>query len=379
MPDMDLTSVIENAVSEAEAGGDVPDALPDEGAGDATSDVETGDGDADADPAAEPAPEGDEPAEAAADADAAPADKEPAKEPATKELSEVEKILEAAGIKAPAAGQKDNKIPYSRTVKIIGNALKKQADSHSAAVADLTTKHTAAEARAAAFERADQLASTDPDRYMTVLASINPAYKKFLTPGGAVVGEQPAKVVEKLAEKAPGPDVKFEDGSFGYSPEQAQKREDWIIATAEERAFNRAKTMYEERFGPIEKAAKTREAAAADAAVRLPRIRAEIAEQKEIWGDQFPADGSADQLAVSKLLRETKCSLASALNRVLLPKVRQSRDAMRADILKEQNARPAAARKNAPAAKKSVAVDPNVVRNTDDVIRDAIAAAGLEL
>jgi len=361
MPD-ELTGIIEAAVADAHEGGIVDEALV----------VETLDGDGNAEVVAEG--DGDEGAEVvdpnAEGAEVTEGDDEPAaviKEPVKeKELTEVEKILAEAGITAPKPGQKDNKIPYTRTVKIVGNALKKQADTHAAFVTESTGKLTAAEARVKTFEAADKLADSDPDRYMQILATINPAYKKFLTPGVA----EPV-IAAPVGEKAPGPDMKFDDGSVGYSPEQAQKREDWIIAQAAEKGYTRAKADFEKQFGPIKQKWDSEAATAA----RLPKVRERIAAAKVVWGDRFPVDGTPEQLAVSALV-DKGVSFELALSQVLLPKVQETRAQIRAELLQEQAKRPAAAKTKVAASVKQVPNADGRPRDTEDVIREAIAAAG---
>lgn len=375
MPNEGLTGIIEAAVADAHDAGVVEDApVVDDGAADADADAGDGDTvvadatdadtDTDTDADADPATVVD-----GADAGAKEPAKEAAKEP-VKELSEVEKILAEAGITPPKPGQKDNKIPYSRTVKIIGNALKKQTDAHTTRVTAVEARATSLETRVKSYENADRLADADPDRYMQVLATINPAYKKFL-PGGAAGTEKPAAAAAVSTAQAPGPDVKFEDGSFGYSPEQAQKREEWLIGQAADQGYQRAKADFEKQFGPI----KEKWDAEAATAARLPGIRTRIAKAKETWGDRFPADGTPEQIAVSALV-DQGVPFESALSQVLVPKVQETREQMRAQLLKELEKRPAAAVKKVPASVKPVPGGDGGRRDTEDVIREAIAAAG---
>lgn len=351
---VDTTDIITNAIAdlpEMEGGGD---------SGDTLDPVET--------PTDRPdASVSDEPAEGVvADTPAAEVVPEPVPEPPAA-LSEAEKMLADAGIKAPKAGERENRIPYSRTVKIIENALKKQTAGHTTALNEVQSKVQAYEGELATFRNADRLATQDPDRYMQMLATVNPAYKRFLQP--AADAKPAAAATTAALGPAPGPDVKFSDGSLGYSPEQMQKREDWLVAKAQADAVAAVRAEYDKRLGPIEAERKAREAEAA----RLPEIQKTIAEVKDQWGDEFPKEGSAEEKAIVKLLNENpRMSFATAVSRVMVPKLRADREKQRMELLEEMKGREKAAAKGAPAAVKGVG-DPNAPRSTEDIIRQAIA------
>lgn len=367
----DLESIIADAVSDASGSngdeGVIADVAGDEGTvvADATLPDVTVDGDADA--TATPVVEGDT---------TIVADK--TEKPAV-EGDEIDKILEAAGVKAPKEGERENRIPYSRTRKIIGNALKKQGEGHTAAVTELNTKLTAQEGELVNFRRADSLAAKDPDRYMEVLATINPAFKAYVKGGAAATGADGKPVVAAAAGASkdlgpkPGPDIKYTDGSTAFSPEQLEKREEWLVKSAIQQAKVEAEAAAEAKYGPLAKNFEGIQASEAQHA----RIMGVIQTEQQHWGDDFPKPGSAEEKQVNDLLKaDGKMSLRAAIHKVVIGNAKAGRTKIREEVLTEINGRKGAS-SGAPAAKKVVA-DPNEVKSLDEVIRESIAAAGLK-
>src|SRR5438067_2609456 len=92
---------------------------------------------------------------------------------------ELTKLLEDNGIKASTA--RENRIPYSRVRKIIGNALKKNSETHQTTLTQRDTELTTVKTRAAEADRWDNLIATDPDRTMQLLATLHPEkYGRFV-------------------------------------------------------------------------------------------------------------------------------------------------------------------------------------------------------
>lgn len=365
----DLEGIIADAVSDASGSNGDAEVL-DAGGGDEGTVVadatlpDTGDATADADAATADAGDGGA-ADGTKEEKATPADAG----------DEIDKILEAAGVKAPKEGERENRIPYSRTRKIIGNALKKQGETHTAAIASVNAKVAAQDAELVNFRRADDLATKDPDKYMAILANINPAFKAYAKGGaGAAAGAATtvAAGTSKLGPK-PGPDIKYADGSTAFSPEQLEKREEWLIANAVEKATADAEARAEAKYGPLAKNFEGTQAAQA----RHERIMGIIQVEQQHWGEDFPKPGSAEEKEVDTLLKGDKTmTLRAAIHKVVMGKVKAGRSKVREEVLTEINGRKGASQ-GAPAAKKVVA-DPNEVRSTEDIIRESIAAAGLK-
>jgi hypothetical protein len=361
---MDLESVIADAVSDASSGTGADEGLADAGdTGTVVADSTLPDGTADAEGAVKvDNAEGDTPVV------------EKDEKPVVDDRSEAEKLLEAEGIKAPKEGERENRIPYHRQVKIFGNALKKVEARHTAALSEVTAKVAAQDAELVNFRRADSLATKDPDKYMEVLGTINPAFKAYTKAGAAAAEGKPAAGVAAASELGPkpGPDIKYADGSTAFSPEQLEKRDEWLIQNAVLKAKDAAEAAAEAKYGPIAKEFAT----SREGQERHNRILGVIQAEQQHWGEDFPKPGSAEEKAVNEALKaDPKLSLRGAIHKVVMGNLKASKTKVREDVLKEINGRKGAAQA-APAAKKVVA-NPDEVRSTEDVIRESLAAAGL--
>jgi hypothetical protein len=305
--------------------------------------------------------------------DAEPASK-PAKEPATEPEDEIEKILADAGIKPPVEGQRENRIPYSRTRKIIGNALKKDRAKQAETFKTKEAEFEPLKVKATAADNWDRLIATDPERTMQELARIHPAlYQKYLEPGKAAPA---APVTSDLGPK-PGPDLKYEDGTVGYSPEQFEKREAWLVADATAKAVAAAKSEFDKRLFPFENERKAKETYEA----HLSKIKAERNRAEKVYGRLFTDDeAKGEQSEILKAMREHKLSITEASALVLVPKLQGNQTKMRSEIMKELEAKRRGAQKTTPAAVAATSTrhDPNEERSTEDVIREAIIASGLK-
>jgi hypothetical protein len=358
----DLTSIIASAVDNATGGGD--DATADTGHSDVdTSAAPTDAGHTDAAVAASPSA-GDTgvsdtagaSADAAVAAEAAPVD-------------QVTKDLEELGLKAPKEGERENRLPHSRVKKIAENYGKKVEAKFTQELTEVRAKLAATEETTRVMNNINHLIDTDPDTFMARLTAINPAFKKYVP--GAAAEAKPQQAAPAADTPKPGPDMKFDDGSTGYSPEGLDKLLSWNADQAVKQALAKAEETFTKRFGPIEERWKTDQLTAE----RLPGIRARIATAKETWGKPFEDDYNLGDK--SEILQFMKANpdvpFDTAVARILLPKARVDVNTMRANILKEINtARPAAAAKAAPAATNGN-VAPAGPRPLEDVIRESMA------
>jgi hypothetical protein len=372
-----LEGIIADAVADA-SGSNGSEEVADGGVVSDGGEVEASSALPDADASADGADADAAAAEGAAAVGAATAEKKDDKHvEGADDKTDVEKILEAAGIKAPKEGERENRIPYHRTVKIIGNALKKAAATHEAALSTVNAKVAAYEGELTNFRRADELATKDPDKYMAILSNINPAFKAYVKGGGAAAadGKPAAGAAAAGADLGPkpGPDIKYADGTTAFSPEQLEKRDEWLIQTAIQKAKTEAEAAAEAKYGPIAKEfATTREGQE-----RHNRIMGVIAAEQQHWGEDFPKPGSAEEKAVNEALKaDPKMSLRAAIHKVVVGGLKAGRGKVREEVLTEINGRKGAV--SAPPAARKVAADPNTVRSTEDVIRESIAAAGLK-
>lgn len=287
----------------------------------------------------------------------------------TTDDEELKKELEAAGIKPPVAGQRENRLPWTRVQKILENTRKKLKDSHAAATKTFEEKFAVADAKGKQMDLVDNLIATDPDRYIKELARIHPdKYGKYLTAGAAQQSAAAAATTVAATTAVgdkPAPDAKFPDGSIGYSPDQHEKLMAWHEAKAEERAVTRVTKDLETRFGPMEKQFKAQQVHNQN----RPIVQAQMDAAKKVWGRLF-VEGQTEIAAAMKAT--PGLSLDAACAQVLVPKTAAQRDAMRAEIIKEIKARPAAAARTVPGSTTAA-----VVADGDPIeaaIRKAIAS-----
>jgi hypothetical protein len=349
---MDLTEIITGAVHDAEDGIIDPTATttdPNDISTDRSEPVETATTDS-----PEPIVE-----------EVSPSAGEAAVDPAAAPTDDLTKELESMGIKAPIAGQRENRIPYSRVAKIVENSRKKLITAHTEALKASESKSAAANERLKNMHLVDNLINTDPQRYIAMLANVNPAYKRFLEPVAAPAAAVPAAVVPAATDPAPQPDAQFPDGSKGYTPEGLQKLLDWQARNIENNVTAKVTANYDKRFGPIER----ERAAAQHLQEKIPVVRAQIQAAKQTWGGLWTPEAEAEIVKV--MAANPRVSFEACAAHVLVPKSQVQRTSMRAEILKEINARPKAAAK-APAAASAAAVEPVGPRTMEQVIADSL-------
>lgn len=356
----ELSEIVANAVHAAETGG------AEEGNADAGS---TGD---QTDSNSEPSGDGD--ADTSGESVSATAGEAGTTVEKLAEPDEVDKELETLGIKAPRAGERENRLPHSRVKKIFTNAQKKWAEAHLGELKTRDEKITQHQQELENFRRADELLASDPDRYISMLAAIHPdKYKKYVS-GAPTVGLADTKSAAVASVAAlgprPAPDHKFEDGSTGYTPEQHEKLLDWVAATAEAKAVARTEEVFTKRFGPIEKEWQSNRAIQE----KMPVVRAQTAAARKRWGKLYEDEEKlGTESGLYKYLTANQhVPFDAAVADYLLPKIHTDRDKIRAELTTEMNARPAAAARTVPTVTSGVKDSSTGERSIEQVIRDSI-------
>jgi hypothetical protein len=287
------------------------------------------------------------------------------------EDAEWAKELAELGLTAPKPGQRDNRIPYSRTAKIIKNAKVKWQEQ-------LDAKHQEAlkplQAQKDSWDNAEKLAATDPDRYIALLATLYPQqYRKFLQEQKQAAAPEPAKQpAAAKQDPEPQPDVKYSDGSLGFSPEQFAKLREWDRRESARQAKEETAKEFNERFGPIEQAFNATQADQQ----RLVTVRGHIDDLRETYGADVIDDPDVQKEIVAYMDANPKATLKASTRDVIkkrrdaeTERFRADRTTMRAELLKELQAAPRAAAK-APAA--PVRANGGRDESIDDVIRNAM-------
>jgi hypothetical protein len=279
--------------------------------------------------------------------------------------------LAELGLAAPKPGQRDNRIPYSRIRKIVANAKTKWSEKltgeHKAALTERDTKVQEFDTR---DKNIEQFISNDPEGYINLLANLYPQhYKKFV--GGGEPKEDPA-VARAKADPEPQVDIKYDDGSYGYSPEQFAKVREWDRREAARVAKEQTTKEFNERFGPIEKEYKATQQTHED----TQRVRGHIGKLREQWGPEVIDDPKVQADIVAYMDANPKVTLVAAAREIVngrrateLLKLRADRNTMRADLIKELKGAPRAAAR-APVA--SVRSDAGADETYEQIIRDSM-------
>lgn len=240
----------------------------------------------------------------------------------------------------------NNRMPYKRHLRVLINEGKRLRDrltgEHTKALTEREQRAVAAEAASKEAKDLEALALSDPDRYIGVLAAMHP--EKF----GKFINRQPQQETATPAGKEdprPGPDLKYEDGSFGYSPERFEAVLDWKGRQVANQVTETLKKEYDGRLRPIENKSKAQQDFETRQQQRAERITADVTAVYRQWGKERVEAHQKDIFAYLDTHKAERPTLADAVAAVLIPKMDSDRAKVRADLLKEQNERPAAARK----------------------------------
>jgi len=374
----DTTSVINQAMNEAGIAGQTDDAQPAEAVVEESS---GGDG------------EGEEAPAASVVAEETPAP--PAKEPSKgKELSDEEKELEALleehGFPKPKPGAKEGLSTRTRFRAVLGKELKRaqtrfQEGLSKQDLKKLSDSHPglAQVLREVQIKRdLEAVASTDGERYLKALAQAYPnLYGKYLS--------APAPAAPKTEDLGPmpQPDVQFQDGSRGYSPEQYDRRIAWDVKKQTMELETRLRSEYDKRLTPFERQQKATE----ERQRMLPKVQEQMARVTKLFGKLFtddlgdPANPRKDAEIVAAMAAAPDRHFESVAMELYLPKLiagyeaqikelKTDRQKMRESILDELEKAPRGAGAPPAAVPGGGKSGP---RSVEDVIRDSMSQAGM--
>lgn len=367
---MDLEKVISNAVEVAKGGAvDDPGDRPDTGdvvdapdpADDAMTDDQPDDSaDATADDDRADDQPVDDPKKSTEKADSGQKDekKDEKKDGDDDDLSKIpEHFIDKRGQK------RENRLPYSAVKRIVANAQKK-------ATTELTAKVTDYEGRLQVLDRLGEIAEKDADRFIQILATQSPEkYSKFLAviDGGKVDPKaKTAPVTDDDPE--PEPDVHFADGSSTYSKAGLAKLREWDRRQATKTVL----AEVDKQYGGVKKSF--------DAAQTRAQYQAQIDVQVRHAVDNWPGfrEHAKDIFEALRGDKTGRMSLDDAYRAVVVPKLQESakvnRETLRAEILKEIQAAPAATATTTTTA--TPPPDPAKPRDLEDIIRESIRKKG---
>jgi hypothetical protein len=292
------------------------------------------------------------------------------------------------GIAAKTKDGRENRLPYSRVKAITENAAKKAVAPFQAQVTELTTKVKVQDETLAQVGQIEHIMFTEPKRYLEILKRTVPGMAELLTERGPAVATAMTKPAdEAFIEPMPQGSVTNADGSMGYIQADIQKLQEWTARKATHEALITARKEFNDRFAPFEAAEKQRKEAAANVALDQ-RLDAELHDAVTNW-EGFK-DNQEDILKA--LQTHPQMSLEGAYRHVVFPKVKQSHEAektklaadrtkMRQELLVELGQAPRSTTAGTPVAQnpagKTTGADPNASVPLEEVIRQAIAAAGI--
>lgn len=306
-------------------------------------------------------------------------------------VQEEDMFAKEHGLDQPKPGQRENRIPYSRVQKIVGNAEAKLVKAITGAdlpagstvqdvvtrfattVKDDRTKITNYESELQGLNAIGEIMATDPARFLEILVEAHPHYKALIGGNGHVA----TPVVSK---DMPQPNHDLGEGKRTYDVEGLQKLREWD----REQTIKAVEEKLGKRFKPFE----DREADERARRENAPRVEAIMSEARTNW--KGFKDHEADIL---KLLQEdrqeaertrgrTKHTLESAYRQIVLPRLEAKWEeekkaltateaTLREKILKEINDTPNSTSVVTGVAAKKV-TDPTKPRDMEDVIRDSI-------
>ena len=362
----DLDAIIKAAVDDATDTGEVPAAeeYSDEGGSDEGESADKsagegesadGDGDGDRSGAGETSEAGTVAADEGEHAEEESGEPEPQQSAEDKEFAD---ILKELGINPKPSGR-DNRIPYSRSLRTLVNTVKKDrarlAGLHEKALGEEKSKATGFENELTGFRNLDRLLQTDAKRYLGVLAGLYPdLYGQYA--GGKVETAQQTK--PNADDPRPGADLKFDDGTVGYSDKQLDALLEWNTR----QAVRAANEEFEKRFKPIETDRK--------AADMLTQRRTEIANDialakatfgSKVYDEYEPAIVAAIKVETEKARVENRrpAKLIAIAGQVITNALNEKINKARENAISELKKAPAAASNGAKGAsqRKAAKVD----------------------
>lgn len=372
MSDDGVFTAIENAVAELHdsgAGDEPADTGADTGA--ETTEVEAAETPGSTEVVAETKPDT-EPATPAAD-------EKPADPSEEDDLKKLEQELLAA---TPTLGK--GRIKVSRHQALLTRTQRQAEAAQAKALAELQEKFEPLRKYEmpewAERLEAIQVAETQPERFFNEVLLKTPEYQRLvdayvdakLAERGTKQPETPAATIGEM----PKPDVINPDGSLGYSAEGARNLVQWELAKAQQTFKGELDTRLEglrKEITPLAEARKTEQ-----------QLQAAVARMKPILDDartNWPGFKDHEPAIAAEMRKpgNERMTIHDAYRKVVIPTFATDRAKMEAEITKKVLAdlnkpkpKTAASPGSVPAAKGH---DPNVARETEDVIRAAIAGA----
>jgi len=349
---VDLSTVIEDAISDAQLPDDTPETVDDSSSIDTastettTESLEASTSDASTETDAEPST-GEVASPAAAQAAQTPEG----------ELGAMDKKL---GIPSHTNGR-ENRIPYSRVKKIVEKAEREATTPLQTKLAELEPKVQDYEARLQNVAQFEDVMLNKPQQFMQMLASI-PAYQGFFkaiedlqaqVQGRAQQASQQEQVVDDDPMPQPG-----EDGL--YDMEGLKKLLDWQARQVEARTLQQVESKYK----PIRQEWEAQQ----HLNKLIPQVEQQIAEART-----WPLFNESESEIIKFLNENPQARLEDAYRVVVFPKLQANRDKIRAQVLEEVKRAPISTSAPTRSTKPAPAAPKDGPRDLEDVIREQVS------
>jgi hypothetical protein len=386
---MSTTSAIEGALAAAREDGAVGgDESIEEGT--PAEETEVVEGDSSEEGEGETTEEAEETTEEAAEGEEEAAEGEAEVEEVAEEQTEEEEEGDPDFGPAKDKHGRENRIPHSRVVKMVGKKIAKLtsvvAKSLGLDAATVTTENLGEalssvghmRGRLQGFDEIEPIMRQDGDTFIQMLAEANPEqYGKFL----AVLEEgYDPSAASKVAEKdIPQPDVEFTlpDGTKGktYSLKQMDLRDAW----KEAQMLAKVEKQLGKRFKPIEDARTAAQRINDNHARISEEIRSLLGEAREDW-DGFVENEQEIQKIYHTIPKSVPMAraLRQAYNKVVVQKFKSGKAKARQETLAELKAAPKSTSAKGKVVKKVDHIrneDGEVVTGTEAAVRRSLAAA----
>lgn len=314
------------------------------------------------------------------------------------EEDDLDKFFAGQGIQPKDGQGREGRIRYTRMKKMWGNReqqLRTELTSaHEKTLGDIRQQIAERDRRLSEIDVTNRLIVENPTFYLQSLLAVRPEYKDAIVAAAKQFGLSAAPERAAVEEDPrPTPDVKFADGSLGYSDHGLQKLLDWNTR----QAVKQAQAGFEKTYGqPIQTLQQRdqqlrqqqQEIAARDMHAR--RVQQNVEMARKVYGRAFDDDfGTLGNIkpdsAIMKVMNDHKdprtgqvtIGFLEACAMALIPKMQADRNKIREEVTTELRQRPAAARRAAPAA--HVASSTETPSTVEGIITDQMRKAGMLL
>ena len=364
---VDLTSVIEDAITDAEL---PADPLPEVGE---SSDADSG--------------------YEAAPSDDAPSEVSPAEDTSSEVSSAVEMTSRAAeqtsgaesksedfdskfGLEPKGSGGRENRIPYSRVRKIVENARSEAVAPLAQQVQEFQAKLQDYEGRLSQVGQFEEVLQNRPQEFLELLSQV-PTYQPFFEQLGRL--SQVAQYLEQQqmmqdlpqadpASDMPQPDQIMPDGSRVYSMDGLRELLGWQAQQVREQVTQEVSQRYapiEQQWYEAQQQAQYEQQVQEHIAQLVPQVQAQIDEAR-----QWPMFQENEAAITKALQQNTSLSLEGAYRQVVLPRLTSGRESMRQQLLQEMKQAPRST--SAPTGFTRQNPEPQGPQSLEDIIRQQI-------